>query len=307
MIKRHCPVCGVAVEQARFLFKKRSYRIVQCRNCGLVFVDPPPTPKAAEQFYSRRDYFDAPDGFGYVGYTDSSLRQYGETWGYRLDRLAERIQPPGHLIDLGCATGGFLEMGQKRGWDVSGVEISSYAAETAKANLGVVVARTMEEVPSESADVVTAWEYVEHLIDPSAEIHKIWRVLKPGGWFALSTPNTENMLAREDLWAWAELKPPEHLVFFTPKTLEHWLGANSFRSIHIEGIVPIGYLHPAWFRRITRTLDHLGVGPVLRRAFGRWQPPSEGPREPVSTEHAAMERCLGLLAFGQKPSSAEQR
>lgn len=302
MTERLCAVCGTEVYRTRFLFKKNSYQVVQCAMCDFVFVHPPPTPQELKRFYDRRDYFEAGNAFGYADYTTMSRQKYGATWSYRLDQLGKRMPTCGVLLDLGCATGTFLKMARERGWTVAGVELSAYAAKTAQENLGIPVARSIHHVPSASVDALTAWEYIEHLIDPTAELREVWRVLKPGGWFALSTPNTQNLLANEDLWAWAEMKPPEHLAFFTAETLTRWLTPTGFVSIYVEGIVPIGLLYPTGIRRFTRMLDHLGVGPTLRKIIGRRKLPSALLKPaPVGMKSAAIHSCLGLLAFAQKP------
>jgi SAM-dependent methyltransferase len=44
-------------------------------------------------------------------------------------------------------------------------------------------------IADSSVDVVISDWVLEHLDDPSAALHEIIRVLKPGGWFAFRTPN----------------------------------------------------------------------------------------------------------------------
>ena len=59
-------------------------------------------------------------------------------------------------------------------------------------------------------DIVTATEVIEHLEDFRAILREVYRVLKPGGIFVLSTPNILNLNSRlRNLWfGFAELMGP---------------------------------------------------------------------------------------------------
>ena len=92
-----------------------------------------------------------------------------------------KIQNP-KILDVGCGTGGNLEMLAKFG-AAEGVDVSDDALEFCrrkglKAHKGLA-----ESLPfaDESFDVVTALDVVEHLDDDIAGLREIHRVLKIGG------------------------------------------------------------------------------------------------------------------------------
>ena len=75
------------------------------------------------------------------------------------------------------------------------------------------------QYPSESFDVVTIQDKIEHMPDPYQTISKIKRILKKNGILFISTPDL-NSLSRLFLGKnWAVLSPAEHLFYFTEKTL----------------------------------------------------------------------------------------
>ncbi|MGI8469846.1 MAG: methyltransferase domain-containing protein [Pyrinomonadaceae bacterium] len=104
-----------------------------------------------------------------------------------LERISNelRIKVTNHelrILDVGCGTGGNLEMLEKFG-AAEGVDVSDEALEFCESK-GLTAHRGLaEELPfaNESFDVVTALDVVEHLDDDIAGLSEMHRVLKRGG------------------------------------------------------------------------------------------------------------------------------
>lgn len=63
-------------------------------------------------------------------------------------------------------------------------------------------------------------------------------LLNPGGWLYLATLNAEGLNARVAGAHWREILKPEHLIFFTPTTLEHTLDKAGFdRCLRLKWFV----------------------------------------------------------------------
>ncbi len=157
---------------------------------------------------------------------------------YGFDKRARSVtsyKPKGILLDVGCATGDFLQhMKQTYGWSVQGVEVSAYAAKLARERYGVdVFTGTLGEAcfSENFFDAVTMWDVLEHLHDPSNELKEIYRILKPGGVLALRVPNAASFDARIFGSYWAGLDAPRHLYIFDKETLTHLLSKNGFEVI----------------------------------------------------------------------------
>lgn len=208
--------------------------IVRCEACGLTFNAVVPTQEELVDIYTE-EYFRSKDSLKY-GYTDY-LADRGNIVKTSRERLAqiERIKRPGTLLDVGCAFGFFMEVARDRGWTVSGVEISPFAAEYAAEELGLdVVNRSAEDGPyaPRSCDLITMWDLIEHLRDPARTLRKLAGALKEDGILVLSTPDMGSLPARltREKWLGWQLQN-EHLFYFSASTLERMLNAAGLEVI----------------------------------------------------------------------------
>jgi 2-polyprenyl-3-methyl-5-hydroxy-6-metoxy-1,4-benzoquinol methylase len=158
---------------------------------------------------------------------------------------------PRHL-DVGCAMGSMLEGAKAAGWDPVGVETSEFAARYAAEQTGCpVYAGTLQKAAftSESFDVVTLMDVIEHVAFPADLMSEIYRILRPDGVVFIVTPNFASLFVRlygrKAYGVW----PDQHVVYFQPSTIE--------RLLHDVGFA----------RVITGTKDFYGDN--LRRLLGR--------------------------------------
>jgi 2-polyprenyl-3-methyl-5-hydroxy-6-metoxy-1,4-benzoquinol methylase len=211
-----CSLCG----ETRWTTRESTppFRVVECR-CGLVFVTPQPDWTALKEAYDQE----------YYGEWADQARQRERLWRRRL-ALVERVSGgAGRLLDVGIGTGAFLTRARARGWHVAGTEISAYAVKTGVARgLDVVEGEIWEAaLPAGAFDVVTCWHVLEHVRDPRRVLEEACRVLRPGGWLFVATPNLEDRLFRLAYWLVRRrplrLFEPEdrevHLFHFSARTL----------------------------------------------------------------------------------------
>jgi SAM-dependent methyltransferase len=219
----------------RALFEKDGYEIVRCQGCGLVYVDADLGSADLQQRYGA-DYYGGGVFDDYIAERDERIagaRAYC--------RLLNRLVPAGRLLDVGCATGFFLEAASQS-WGVTGVELSDFAAEYARHEFGhTVLTGDIADVglPDASFDVVTLWNTVEHMADPRRAISHVARVAAPNALVVLTTGNVAGPLARRDLVNWNLMTPPEHLYFFDPSTITRLLedAGLTVRRIAQDGLV----------------------------------------------------------------------
>ncbi len=121
-----------------------------------------------------------------------------------------------------------------RGWEPYGVEPAPIAAAQAERLVGVPIHRgTLDTVtyPEGWFDVVTMWDVIEHVQSPSSYVAQVARLLRPGGMFALTTPNIRSLsyiLLGRDWWV---VGPNGHLFYFSPRTIHKLLSRYGF-AIH---------------------------------------------------------------------------
>jgi len=120
---------------------------------------------------------------------------------------------------------------------VEGVEYSAASAAFARSHFGLSVTDGdihAVTAPPESFDIITMFDVIEHVPDPSRDMAAIHRLLKPGGTFVVSTPNIDGIFPRWSLKVakaldyWPHPEPPHHLYQFSVKTLSAMLEKCGF-------------------------------------------------------------------------------
>lgn len=213
------------------------FNLVQCRACGLLYLNPQPDWHELERHY--------PDHYApFTGAIDDQAARFvrwARRYGVRRRcRSITRRVPAGRLLDVGCSTGVFLdEMRRQPGWNVAGVEpvapAATYAAE--RFGLDVFHGTLLDAAYAEASfDVVTMWDVLEHVADPSAYVRETWRILKPGGWLVLKVPDLASWEARMFGPYWAGHEAPRHLHGFTRLVLERQLRGLGFALARAEQI-----------------------------------------------------------------------
>lgn len=214
-----CPVCD---DPGRLRLTVRPFGVRQCPHCALVFVSPRLHADARQRFYDQASYFEG-SGAGSV-YGQSALSPamiLQKTWtGGRLAMVARRIPPPARLLEIGSAYGMFLAAADRAGYQVRGVELSQVGAERTRANFGFeVFCGELADSPADAADVVCAFDTIEHVPDPLVFLRQVRQRLAPNGLVMLSLPSYASWPAQLLGRRWWTLKPAEHITHFTPQTL----------------------------------------------------------------------------------------
>ena len=160
------------------------------------------------------------------------------------------------LLDIGCGNGKFLyETKKLTNTQVCGLDISKTAVETAKEKFGLdIFYGTIAESPytDNSFDLITAWQYLEHVQHPLEILQKVHQLLKPNGIFMMSTPNFNSINAKIFKSKWYSLDCPRHLYIYTPKTIH--------KLMEKAGFVVTGISHDTSSKTLLRSLQYFVYG-----------------------------------------------
>ncbi|HSV29404.1 MAG TPA: class I SAM-dependent methyltransferase [Candidatus Omnitrophota bacterium] len=229
-------------------------RIVRCGQCGFHLTSP--------QFSS--------DDYGRI-YSAVHSGGAGPTAGAggraRHAQLARRVRgheaAGGRFLDFGCGDGAFLD--QMADFDATGFEVENGLPEGVARDGRIVRGDILSGwdalegagLKPASLDFIVAWDVLEHLADPKAQLRRLAELLKPGGRLYLTLPDMASPAARlsGEHWNCVLL---EHLWYFTPQTLARFLPDCGFTA---DAIGPIGF--PVDLGTIARR---------LRQTYGRWVP-----------------------------------
>jgi SAM-dependent methyltransferase len=149
-------------------------------------------------------------------------------------RFAASLLPaaPGRWIDLGCGRGEFLALAAAGGRAGLGLERErAAAAQLAGEGRSVLVADLGRGLPFRDAafDGASLVEVIEHVLAAEALVAELARVVRPGGWLLVTTPNVVHWRYR---WRTLIGRPPKqegrHVRFFTRRTLARLLARGGF-------------------------------------------------------------------------------
>jgi SAM-dependent methyltransferase len=246
-----CPLCGapvateLAAERDLALGVPGRFPLSRCEGCGLLYQNPrvrrdqldrmypadyPPHARDPDLARVLRDRSPAVRwllarrlGYAHVDTRDVTAR-HRLIARWRRRRVVKNFPPwrgQGRLLDVGCATGRFLQQMAAVGWRVSGIELDPEAAAKARTvTPDVVVGDPAElELPAAAFDLVTAFHVVEHLPDPATALRHMLSWLAPGGLMIVEVPNVGGWGGSLFGRFWSGLDFPRHLVHFTPRTM----------------------------------------------------------------------------------------
>lgn len=199
--------------------------VVRCLECGLAMTES--LPDDINSIYEDRYFIKVGQlGLQQEGYDDYERIPLTE-FGWRLQYLNEITgRRDGLLLDIGCATGKFLEVAKDAGWEVQGVEISSYAVGVARSKGLPVYHGSLENAPfsPSSFDVITAFDLLEHLVDLRSFLNQVRRLLAPMGVFYTLAPNADSWRSFRDGNNWiGYISSLEHIYYFSSQGLRRIL------------------------------------------------------------------------------------
>lgn len=147
-----------------------------------------------------------------------------------------RSKPHGHLLDIGCGSGTLLKGMHQLGWQAEGVDFDAAAVQNARTKgLSVYHGSLAEQkFPASTFDAVTMSHLIEHVSDPVELLRECYRLLKPGGYLVIVTPNANGWGHRLYGADWRGLEPPRHIQIFAPGPLKSVLREAGFQNVHMS-------------------------------------------------------------------------
>jgi len=238
---RRCEVCRDETFH-EFVYEKWKYQIVRCVTCGLGSV-------LVDEFFNPSDIYDESyfqggrsDGYSdYAGSEEVLRTEFRRTLSY-ITRFARK---GGRLLEVGCAYGFFLAEAQ-RYYDCVGIEIAENAVKFCQlrglnvSNYSLDSNFIHDKAPY---DIIMMLDVIEHLPNPSDVISSAGKIMREGGTLVITTGDWESWLARIMGKAWRLMTPPQHLFYFSRRTLSQLLSCNGFEVMdfsHPWRVVPFG-------------------------------------------------------------------
>jgi DNA-binding response OmpR family regulator/SAM-dependent methyltransferase len=230
---RNCPLCRRNNDRAAASGHSHGPWVVkQCPDCGFVYIEN--APQYESQFemmaWERTTKIEQERRAELrpLSYNASKRSRV------RLQLLPKRTMrgyiaaqiDSGNVLDLGCGGGQAMESFPPS-FRPFGIEISSEAAATAdhafRARGGYVINSAcvdgLRGFPDGFFAAASLRSYLEHEADPLPVLENLRRVLAPFGFAVVKVPNYGSLNRRVMGRGWCGFRYPEHLNYFTPKTL----------------------------------------------------------------------------------------
>jgi 2-polyprenyl-3-methyl-5-hydroxy-6-metoxy-1,4-benzoquinol methylase len=212
-MKIYCRICHS--EKLKFKFLTAGEDLDECTNCGFVQVRKEPTEDALRKIYSATY-------FAHAKYQDQQAVSFEHR--RRLALLSSFLSKGEKVLDAGCSVGDFIACA-KRNYEIYGLDISPSAISQAKNNNPELAERLFTVglensfFPDQRFRAICLWDVIEHLWDPAKVVKRLLSLLEPNGYLFISTPAIDAPIAKLLGRYWAFMTPPEHLSFFSSKSL----------------------------------------------------------------------------------------
>ena len=218
----------------RLLNNSEKFEIVKCVHCNIFYTFPQISAYEMEKFYPEEYICYVPA----IEKEDNLLKRFDKqrALSKRRKQIERICKGPGKILDIGCATGNFLNEMSKYGWECFGVEPDKKSAEYAMHTYNFSVFNGyLESVHYQNNyfDVVTMWDVLEHTKDPTKILREVHRILKQGGLFLISLPNSNSYERFLFGPYWAGWEVPRHYVTFNNKNITSFLEKENFTDVKI--------------------------------------------------------------------------
>lgn len=206
---------------------------------GLIYQNPRLDGSSIQDLFNSNDYSGATEtdsALGYYRYEESEKARLA--MGKKKAKVIESYFRPGPLkvLEIGCATGSFLQVCKERGHSVVGVDVSGQLAQYGIKNYGIdIIVEPFEysDFGSSKFDVVVMFGSLSCLDNPIRCFNKISKLLEPGGMFVFNTPIIDGWLARlygKHLWMFR----PSIQVLYTQANVRELLKRTGFELIELK-------------------------------------------------------------------------
>ena len=215
-----CYLCGgtdveIVADKFRYDVPKTGYR---CRSCGLVFMSPRMTPEEERRFYEL-EYGIIYSQEKQVTPKDLFQARQGEARLF-VEWTAPFVSAADRALEIGCASGYFLDLIRPHVASVAGVETHTELREYA-AQLGIAMHADLAHVAPVSADAVFIFFVLEHIGDPLGFLAAVQGACRPGARVLIVVPNVDDaLLSTYKVPRFRDFYfTPAHQFYYSPATL----------------------------------------------------------------------------------------
>jgi len=219
---------------------------------GFWQVDPMPSQDELEKYYRDVYFQKGVSGTYSQQYTDDERKSFVNR-AVVTEHIWKRLkgEEKGSVYDIGCGEGYFIDYFLKNGWTVEACDFSSFGIETQ--NPQVLPHFTRGDIyeildgkvkAGRNFDIVNLHGVLEHVREPERLLEAMKGVMHKGSLARICVPNDYSMFQQylldngclqSETW----FAPPDHLNYFTFKTLEALMAECGFKVEKMNADFPV--------------------------------------------------------------------
>ncbi len=217
-----CLFCEKRNIKEKYFLKEYSATFFQCQDCKLIWLDKDKWPKDQEGHYSNVYYNEE-----YSGRVNLDT-----AFSYRFPLINKYIKKQSKILEVGAASGDFLNILKEKEYEIYGVELSKRAVSIAKKKYDIdIFCGTLDNASFEdsSFDAVLLYHVLEHIPDPKIFLVGLERILKPDGVVVIEIPNSASIDSMSTKLLGSILDYPHHLYVYPKRFLNRIVLESGFR------------------------------------------------------------------------------
>lgn len=273
-------------------WEEADVRIIDCKTCGFIHVDPLPIKEDILEFYKRK-YFTEIKPFDYESITDSyiekKVEQVKQVGSYisiynRVGKLLpEASSETLRMLDIGCGNDLLATFFHLKGWESNVLEPNQDATKYLRRfglNVYERFADEINEIGFKDLSFVNIQFVLEHIAEPITLLQNVHKAMAPGGIIRICVPNdfSDGQLAYQGYYKeklhW--VVQPDHINYFSFSSLSRLLNKCGFDEVYRTTNFPLEFLLLGGINYYANEDDRQKVGPFVQQfhqAFvqtGRW-------------------------------------
>lgn len=184
-----CPLCDS--EKFDFLFTKHGFDHMLCHNCDLIF-----TLQILD--HEKIKFLEAGnEGDNYGNYKSESLVSDRDRKKYEIvfEEL-KKYHTLNKIFDFGSNSGMFLDWSKSKNYSIIGHEYHNALRNSCVSKGHVVLNDNLETIHLDEVDLITCWDYIDHVLNPKKVIDNLGKFLQKDGLFFFAINNRDSLSAR---------------------------------------------------------------------------------------------------------------
>jgi SAM-dependent methyltransferase len=266
-VKGACPLCGpdyaeVPVAQGPdFEYRTtgaQEFRLVRCRRCGIVVLDPRPADDQIAGLYPPEYQPYRFDELHPIVKAGRRVVQRG-----KVDAITRYANKGAVIVDVGCGGGALLRLLREQrpndfdliGWDYPGPHLDRLRADGVQ-----VIAKPIEaaHVPRD-VDLFILNQVIEHVPYPDRLLEMLTGALRPGGHVLVETPDTAGLDAGCFSGRyWGGYHIPRHMVLFNQGNLRALVERAGLRVVETARLASPAF----WVQSLHHVLVESRLAPL---------------------------------------------